>query len=75
MLQFLWREEADECLVDDCMEAFHECYGLLLDLSVHLEVRHVVDIADPATHTACDTMATEHVNTSSPTPQAFHAIG
>lgn len=33
--------------VDDAAEAPDECCGLLLDLSVHAEVGHQVDVADP----------------------------
>ena len=49
MLQFLGREAGHKGLVDDGMEAPDEGHGLPLDLSVHPEVSHVVNVADPET--------------------------
>jgi hypothetical protein len=48
MLQLLRGEEADEGLVDDRVKPFHESYRLILDLSVHHEVGHVMDVTDSA---------------------------
>lgn len=36
--------------VDDAAEASDECGRLLLDLGVHAEVGHQVDVADPEIH-------------------------
>lgn len=46
MLQFMGREEADEGLVDDGVESIDECLRGLLDLRVHLEMGHLMHIAD-----------------------------
>ena len=52
MLQLLRGKEGNEGFVNDRVKASDERSGLVLDLSVHLEVCHVVNIADPT----CDDM-------------------
>ncbi len=47
MLELLGREASHKGLVNDGMEPPDERQALSLDLRVHPEVGHVVDIADP----------------------------